>query len=58
MKRSVPLTDRMVRELKRWRLRTVYGDDEDLVFAHHAPSTHEVEIVNDAFGPSRPRRSS
>ena len=33
-KRSVPMTDRLVGELKRWRLRTVYGDDEDLVFAH------------------------
>jgi integrase len=33
-KRSVPLTDRLVGELKRWRLRTVYGDDEDLVLAH------------------------
>jgi len=26
--------DRLVRELKKWRLRTVYGDGEDLVFAH------------------------
>jgi integrase len=33
-KRSVPMTDRLVGELRRWRLRTVYGDDEDLVFAH------------------------
>ena len=33
-KRSVPMTDRLVGELKRWRLRTVFGDDEDLVFAH------------------------
>ena len=124
-KRSVPMTDRMARELQRWRLRTVYGDDEDLVFAHpelgvpldrtkvtrkfqaacvdagvrpirfqdlrhtfattlaaagvplrtiqeylghadlkttqiyahYAPSSHEVEIVNDAFGsPTLKRR--
>jgi integrase len=33
-KRSVPMTDRLVAELKKWQLRTVYGDDEDLVFAH------------------------
>src|SRR5689334_6116661 len=33
-RRSVPMTDRLVRELKKWRLRTVFGDDEDLVFAH------------------------
>ena len=33
-RRSVPMSDRLVRELKKWRLRTVYGDDEDLVFAH------------------------
>ncbi|WP_028065793.1 tyrosine-type recombinase/integrase [Solirubrobacter soli] len=128
-KRSVPMTDRLTGELRAWRLRTVYSDDEDLVFghpdlgvpldrtklsrkfkeaceeagvrvirfhdlrhtfattlaaagvplrtiqeylghadlkttqiyAHYAPSAHEVEIVNDAFGtraaPSRRRRS-
>ena len=32
------------------------------IYAHYAPSTHEVEIVNDAFGPSStpttPRRRS
>src|SRR4051812_28621093 len=118
-KRSVPMTDRLTHELRAWRLRTVYSDDEDLVFghpdlgvpldrtkvtrkfkaaceaagvrvirfhdlrhtfattlapagvplrtiqeylghadlkttqiyAHYAPSAHEVEIVNDAFGP-------
>jgi integrase len=33
-RRSVPMSDRLVRELKKWRLRTVYGDDDDLVFAH------------------------
>ena len=33
-KRSVPMTDRLVGVLRRWRLRTAYGDDEDLVFAH------------------------
>ncbi len=33
-KRSVPMTDRLTGELKKWRLRTVYGDDDDLVFAH------------------------
>jgi len=129
-KRSVPMTDRLTGELRAWRLRTVYSDDEDLVFghpdlgvpldrtkvtrkfkaaceeagvrvirfhdlrhtfattlaaagvplrtiqeylghadlkttqiyAHYAPSAHEVEIVNDAFGahpaPSRRRHSS
>ena len=91
--RSVPMTDRLNRELRAWRLRTVYGDEEDLVFGHpdlgvpldrtkvtrkfkaacveagvrvirfhdlrhtfatthYAPSAHEVEIVNDAFGTS------
>ena len=33
-KRSVPMTDRLAAELKGWRLRTVFSDDEDLVFAH------------------------
>jgi hypothetical protein len=33
-KRSVPMTDRLAVELKKWRLRTVFGDDDDLVFAH------------------------
>jgi len=33
-KRSVPMTDRLTSELKKWRLRKVYGDDDDLVFAH------------------------
>jgi integrase len=33
-RRSVPMTDRLAAELKRWRLRTVFSDDEDLVFAH------------------------
>ena len=33
-KRSVPMTDRLTSELKKWRLRTVYGADDDLVFAH------------------------
>ena len=128
-KRSVPMTDRLTGELRAWRLRTVYSDDEDLVFghpdlgvpldrtkltrrfkaaceeagvrvirfhdlrhtfattlaatgvplrtiqeylghadlkttqiyAHYAPSAHEVEIINDAFGTrpasSRHRRS-
>ena len=32
--RSVPMTDRLTSELKKWRLRTVYGGDDDLVFAH------------------------
>ena len=26
------------------------------IYAHYAPSTHEVEIVNDAFGASLPKR--
>ena len=30
----MPMTDRLAAELKRWRLRTVFSDDEDLVFAH------------------------
>jgi integrase len=33
-RRSVPMSDRLARELKKWRLRTVFGDDDDLVFAH------------------------
>jgi integrase len=33
-KRSVPMTDRLAGELKKWRLRTVFGDEDDLVFAH------------------------
>jgi hypothetical protein len=28
------MTDRLVGELKKWRLRAVFGDDYDLVFAH------------------------
>jgi integrase len=28
------MTDRLARELKKWRLRTVFGDEDDLVFAH------------------------
>ena len=33
-RRSVPMTDRLAAELKRWRLRTVFSDEDDLVFAH------------------------
>jgi integrase len=33
-KRSVPMTDRLAGELKKWRLRTVFGNEDDLVFAH------------------------
>jgi integrase len=33
-RRSVPMTDRLARELDRWSRRTVYSGDEDLVFAH------------------------
>jgi integrase len=33
-RRSVPLADRLVGELDRWSQRTVYGRDDDLVFAH------------------------
>ena len=33
-RRSVPMTDRLATELKKWRLRTVFSDGEDLVFAH------------------------
>ena len=33
-KRSVPMNDRLASALKTWRLRTVFSDDEDLVFAH------------------------
>ena len=64
-RRLVPMSDRLARELKKWRLRTVFGDDEDLVFAHpelgtpldrtkttwrYAPSEEEVALMNDAFG--------
>lgn len=33
-RRSVPMTDRLARELDRWSRRTIYGGDGDLVFAH------------------------
>src|SRR3954467_8704845 len=33
-KRSLPMTDLLTGELKKWRLRTVFGDDDDLVFGH------------------------
>lgn len=33
-RRSVPMTDRLSVELKKWRLRTVFGEDDELVFAH------------------------
>jgi integrase len=32
--RSVPMTDRLALELKKWRLRTVFGEDDELVFGH------------------------
>ena len=33
-RRSVPMTDRLARELDLWSQRTVYRGDDDLVFAH------------------------
>jgi integrase len=33
-RRSVPTADRLARELDRWSQRTLYGADDDLVFAH------------------------
>ena len=33
-RRSVPMTDRLARELDVWSQRTVYRSDDDLVFAH------------------------
>jgi integrase len=33
-RRSVPMADRLTRELDRWSQRTRYGADDDLVFAH------------------------
>ncbi len=33
-RRSVPMADRLARELDRWSRRTAYGTDDDLVFAH------------------------
>jgi integrase len=33
-RRSVPMTDRLARELDNWSKRTVYRSDDDLVFAH------------------------
>jgi integrase len=33
-RRSVPLADRLAGELDRWSRRTIYGGDDDLVFAH------------------------
>jgi integrase len=33
-RRSVPMADRLAGELDRWSRRTLYGTDDDLVFAH------------------------
>lgn len=33
-KRSVPMADRLARELEHWRARSAYTTDDDLVFAH------------------------
>ncbi len=33
-RRSVPMSDRLAGELDRWSRRTIYGGDQDLVFAH------------------------
>jgi integrase len=33
-RRSVPMADRLARELDKWSRRTLYGADDDLVFAH------------------------
>jgi integrase len=33
-RRSVPMADRLAGELDRWSRRTLYGGDDDLVFAH------------------------
>jgi integrase len=33
-RRSVPMADRLVRELDRWSQRTAFAADDDLVFAH------------------------
>jgi integrase len=33
-RRSVPMTDRLARELDGWSQRTIYRSDDDLVFAH------------------------
>ena len=33
-RRSVPMADRLARELDRWSQRTAYNGDDDLVFAH------------------------
>ena len=33
-RRSVPMSDRLAAELNRWRARSVYGRDDDLVVAH------------------------
>ena len=33
-RRSVPMADRLAGELDRWSRRTMYGTDDDLVFAH------------------------
>jgi integrase len=35
-RRSVPMADRLVRELERWRAGSVFADDEDLVFGDAA----------------------
>jgi integrase len=38
-RRSVPLASRLARELDLWSRRTVYGSDDDLVFAHPRKGT-------------------
>ena len=37
--RSVPMADRLARELDRWSRRTAYDDEDDLVFAHPQKGT-------------------
>jgi integrase len=42
-RRSVPMTDRLVAELERWRTRTVFAAPDDLVFAHPHLGTPSTE---------------
>jgi integrase len=57
--RSVPMTDGLALELKRWRLRTVFADDDELVFGHPDLGTPlDRTKVTRRFRPRARRRAS
>jgi integrase len=58
-RRSVPMTDRLALELKKWRLRTVFADDDELVFGHPDLGTPlDRTKVTRRFRPRARRRAS